>query len=47
MFRDLTARMFSGRHEHRRVEAGHNLPQEAPVAFADAVLTVRAWLLDG
>ena len=24
----------------------HNLPQEAPAAFADAVLTVRAWLLD-
>ncbi len=41
------AGMFSGRHEHRWVEAGHNLPQEAPAAFADAVLTVRAWLLDG
>jgi len=38
--------MFTGRHEHRRIEAGHNLPQEAPAAFADAVLTVRAWLLE-
>jgi pimeloyl-ACP methyl ester carboxylesterase len=36
--------MFLGRHEHRVVEAGHNLPQEAPEAFADAVLTVRGWL---
>jgi hypothetical protein len=26
------------------VDAGHNLPQEAPAAFADAVLTVRNWL---
>ena len=39
------AKMFTGRHEHRRVDAGHNLPQEAPVAFTDAVLTLRAWLL--
>lgn len=38
------AAMFRGRHEHRVVDAGHNLPQEAPEAFADAVLTVRAWL---
>lgn len=38
------AGMFAARHEHRRVEAGHNLPQEAPAAFADAVLTVRRWL---
>lgn len=36
--------MFVNRHEHRRIEAGHNLPQEAPAAFADAVLTVRSWL---
>jgi pimeloyl-ACP methyl ester carboxylesterase len=41
------AEMFVGRHQHRRIEAGHNLPQEAPAAFADAVLTVRAWLVDG
>ena len=40
------AEMFVGRHEHRRIEAGHNLPHEAPVAFTDAVLTVRSWLLD-
>jgi pimeloyl-ACP methyl ester carboxylesterase len=38
------AGMFAGRHEHRAIEAGHNLPQEAPEAFADAVLTVRGWL---
>ena len=35
---------FTGQCEHRFVErAGHNLPQEAPAAFADAVLTVEAW----
>ena len=38
------ADMFTARHEHRVVEVGHNLPQEAPTAFADAVLTVRRWL---
>jgi pimeloyl-ACP methyl ester carboxylesterase len=38
------AGMFLGRHEHRVIDAGHNLPQEAPAAFADAVLTVRGWL---
>ena len=37
------ARMFVGRHEHRVVDAGHNLPQQAPQAFADAVITVRDW----
>jgi pimeloyl-ACP methyl ester carboxylesterase len=37
------ADMFAARHEHRVVDAGHNLPQEAPAAFADAVLTVRSW----
>jgi pimeloyl-ACP methyl ester carboxylesterase len=32
---------FAGRHEHRVVPgAGHNLPQEAPQAFAQAVQTV-------
>ena len=36
---------FFGRYEYRKVEgAGHNLPQEKPRAFADAVLTVREWL---
>lgn len=38
------AAMFGARHEHRTIDAGHNLPQEAPAAFADAVLTVRGWL---
>jgi len=37
------AGMFTHRHEHRMIESGHNLPQEAPVAFADAVLTIRRW----
>lgn len=35
---------FTGRHEHRVIEnAGHNLPQEAPEAFAEAVLMVKTW----
>lgn len=38
-------RRFTGRHEHRDIPgAGHNLPQETPEAFADAVLTVRGWV---
>ncbi|WP_026792066.1 alpha/beta fold hydrolase [Pleomorphomonas oryzae] len=37
------ASMFKGRHEHRVVQCGHNLPWEAPREFADAVLTVQAW----
>lgn len=37
------AHLFVGRHEHRVIDAGHNLPQEAPAAFAHAVLTLRAW----
>lgn len=41
------ASMFSNRHEHRQIKTGHNLPQEAPEAFTDAVLTVRSWLFDG
>ncbi len=38
------AAKFSGRYEHRLVRGGigHNLPQEAPKAFADAVLAVAA-----
>lgn len=35
------APMFTGPHAHRTIPCGHNLPQEAPAAFADAVLTVR------
>jgi hypothetical protein len=32
--------MFSGRYEHRLITGsiGHNLPQEAPQAFAQAVV---------
>jgi pimeloyl-ACP methyl ester carboxylesterase len=38
------ARHFTGRHEHRVIDnAGHNLPQENPGAFAQAVLAVRSW----
>jgi len=35
------APMFTGPHQHRTVQCGHNMPQEAPEAFADAVLRVR------
>ena len=35
--------MFTGRYEHRVVECGHNLPWEAPEAFANAILTVHNW----
>lgn len=35
------ARMFSGKRKHRIINGvGHNLPQEAPAAFADAVIEV-------
>ena len=36
---------FSGRYEHRTITGGigHNLPQEAPQAFAQAVLDVAGW----
>jgi pimeloyl-ACP methyl ester carboxylesterase len=38
------AGLFTGRHEHRVLPGvGHNPPQEAPEAFADAVLTVHGW----
>ena len=37
---------FVARHNHRSMPTGHNLPQEAPVAFAQAVLDVRAWHQD-
>lgn len=35
-------RMFSGKYEHRMVKGGvgHNLPQEAPQAFAEAIVDV-------
>ena len=35
------ATKFSGPYEHRVLDGiGHNVPQEAPEAFADAVLAV-------
>ena len=36
---------FPGKYEHRMVEAGigHNLPQEAPHAFAQAVIDVAGF----
>ncbi|TIN48391.1 MAG: alpha/beta hydrolase [Mesorhizobium sp.] len=38
------AKMFSGKYEHRLITGGigHNLPQEAPKAFADAILEVAS-----
>ena len=39
------ARKFSGRYAHRNIQGGvgHNLPQEAPQAFAEAVVAVDAY----
>jgi pimeloyl-ACP methyl ester carboxylesterase len=39
------AKKFSGRYEHRNIEGGigHNLPQEAPHAFAKAIVDVDGW----
>jgi pimeloyl-ACP methyl ester carboxylesterase len=39
------AKKFSGRYEHRTITGGigHNLPQEAPQAFAEAVLDVDGY----
>ena len=36
------AKMFSGKYSHRTINGGigHNLPQEAPQAFAEAVIDV-------
>ena len=38
------ARKFSGRYAHRVITGGvgHNLPQEAPQAFAQAIIDVDA-----
>jgi len=38
----IYAGKFSGQYSHRTIEGGiwHNLPQEAPEAFADAVLEI-------
>jgi pimeloyl-ACP methyl ester carboxylesterase len=39
------AKKFSGRYSHRLIEGGigHNLPQEAPQAFANAVVEVNSY----
>ena len=39
------AKKFSGKYEHRNIEGGigHNLPQEAPQAFAQAVIDVDGY----
>jgi pimeloyl-ACP methyl ester carboxylesterase len=39
------ARKFSGRYSHRTLEGGigHNLPQEAPQAFAEAIVEVDGY----
>jgi pimeloyl-ACP methyl ester carboxylesterase len=38
---------FGGRHEHRVLPGiGHNVPQEAPGEFADAIMTVQRWSAD-
>ena len=39
------AKKFSGKYAHRTINGGvgHNLPQEAPQAFADAVVEVSGW----
>jgi pimeloyl-ACP methyl ester carboxylesterase len=36
------AKKFTGKYQHRNIDGGigHNLPQEAPMAFADAILDV-------
>jgi hypothetical protein len=38
----LDLKKFSGRYEHRTITGGigHNLPQKAPQAFAEAVVDV-------
>ena len=40
----IYAKKFTGRYEHRHISGGigHNLPQEAPSAFAQAILDVAA-----
>ena len=39
------ASLFLGLHEHLVINAGHNVPQEAPQAFADAVMKVHNWII--
>jgi pimeloyl-ACP methyl ester carboxylesterase len=38
------ASLFIGQHEHLVVDAGHNVPQENPKVFADAIIKVHNWL---
>ena len=35
---------FTGKHEHIVTRAGHNVPQEAPQVFVDAILKIHEWL---
>ncbi|AJZ56812.1 alpha/beta hydrolase family protein [Paraburkholderia fungorum] len=45
---EANSKRFTGRHENRVVaNAGHNLLQEAPEAFADAILDINAWAVRG
>jgi pimeloyl-ACP methyl ester carboxylesterase len=39
------AQKFSGKYSHRTIDGGigHNLPQEAPKAFADAIVEVDGY----
>ncbi len=39
------AKKYVGRYEHRNITSGigHNLPQEAPEAFAKAIVDVNAF----
>lgn len=39
------AHKFTGKYQHRRIDGGigHNLPQEAPRAFADAIIAVDGY----
>ncbi|SEL56662.1 Pimeloyl-ACP methyl ester carboxylesterase [Chitinophaga rupis] len=36
--------LFVGLHEHIVVDTGHNVPQELPGVFADAIIKVHGWL---
>lgn len=42
---NLYAKKFSGKYSHRLIKGGigHNLPQEAPKAFADAIIEVDSY----
>ena len=37
------AHFFTGHHEHIIAKTGHNVPQEAPQLFADAIIKVHGW----